>query len=265
MEEELMAKEQKPAICLLVDADMMCYRACASCEHETEWGDDIWTLHVDLNEAIDVFQDMMSMHIDKALEKYGFEGGTIKVIYCFSDRSGNIFRKKLLQTYKLNRSGKRKPVAYWALKKWVEQNCDTEEWKYLEADDVMGILATGKYKGRSIIISGDKDLVSIPTAVYNLINGEFHRVTPDSAERFHYYQTLVGDGADNYKGCPKVGDVKANRLLDTEGVSWSTVVHAFEHNGLTADDALTMARVSYILQAKDYQKGQIRLWKPPKK
>ena len=36
---------------LLIDGDMVCFRVCASVEHEIEWGNDIWTLHVDLNEA----------------------------------------------------------------------------------------------------------------------------------------------------------------------------------------------------------------------
>ena len=249
---------------LLVDADMVCFRACAACEHETEWDNDIWTLHVDLQEAIAYLQDKMDMYIQQALEKDKFTGGNIKVLYCFSDRSGNLFRKKLLQTYKLNRVGKRKPVAYWALKKWVEDNCDTEEWKYLEADDVMGILATGEYKGKSIIISGDKDLASIPTTVYNLITGELKHVSPTDARRFHYYQTLVGDTADNYAGCPKIGNVRATRLLEADGYTWKTVEDAFLHAGLSKEEALCQARVAYILQAKDYKKGKIRLWTPPK-
>lgn len=247
---------------LLVDADMICYRACASCEHEVNWQGDIWTLHVDLNEAIAYLQDKMDFYVEDALEKDEFKGGNVKVIYCFSDRSGNIFRKKLLSTYKLNRVGKRKPVAYWALKKWVEDNCDTMELKYLEADDVMGILATGKYKGKSIILSGDKDMQSVPTSIYNIISGEFTRVSAANAEYYHLYQTLVGDTADNYGGCPKIGAVKAAKLLTEKGATWDTVVHAFSVAGLSEKEALTMARVAYILQDKDYKKGKIQLWKP---
>lgn len=250
---------------ILVDADMMCFRACAACEHETEWDDDIWTLHVDLQEAITYLQDKMDMYIQRALEKDGFTEGNIKVLYCFSDRSGNLFRKKLLQTYKLNRVGKRKPVAYWALKKWVEDNCETVEWKYLEADDVMGILATGEYKEKAIIISGDKDLASIPTTVYNLITDELKHVSCLDAKHFHYYQTLVGDNADNYTGCPKIGSVRATRLLEEEGYTWSTVEHAFIKAGLSKEEALIQARVAYILHDKDYKKGKIRLWTPPLK
>lgn len=246
---------------ILVDADMICYRACSSCEREIDWGDDKWSLHVDLNEAIQYLQNHMDTYIARALELDQFEGD-VSVVYCFSDRSGNIFRKKLLPTYKLNRQGKRKPVAYWALKQWVEDNCQTQEVKHLEADDVMGILATGKYKGRAIILSGDKDMASIPTKVYNFIQDTLLDVSKEEAVWKHYFQTLVGDTADNYKGCPKVGEVKATKLLNEKGVSWDTVRTAFTANGLTEQDALVQARVAYILQAKDYVKGKIRLWKP---
>lgn len=250
---------------ILVDADMVCYRVCASCEREIDWGHDMWTLHVDLAEAIEYFQERMDMYIAKALEYDKFTGGNVRVIYCFSDRSNNLFRKKILSTYKLNRVGKRKPVAYWALKKWVEDNCETQERKYLEADDLLGILATGEYKGKAIIISGDKDLMSIPCKIYNLISDDFVTVTPEYAKYMHYYQTLIGDSTDNYSGCPKVGAVKACKLLDENGCAWETVVKAYEAQGLTEDDALVMARVAYILQAKDYVKGKIKLWTPPKR
>lgn len=253
-------------IAFLVDGDMICFRACTACEREIEWEGDIWSLYVDLSEAINYVQDKMGMYITSALDKAPFEDiKKIKVIYCFSDRSGNLFRKKLLKTYKLNRVGKRKPIAYWALKKWVEDNCDTLERKYLEADDLLGILATGEYKGRSIVISGDKDLRSIPnTYVYNMISGELSEVSYTDAHNMHYYQTLVGDSADNYKGCPGVGSVKARRLLANGGNIWSTVVNAYKKAGLTEDDALLQARIAYILKANDYKGGKIKLWTPPK-
>ena len=250
---------------LLVDADMVCFRACSACAKDVDWGNEIHSLYVDVNEAVMYLQEHMDFYVQDALEKDSFTGGKIKVVYCFSDRSGNIFRKKLLSTYKLNRVGKSKPIGYWALKKWVETNCETCEIKYLEADDVMGILATGRYKGKAIILSGDKDMKSIPTKVYNILDGTLLYVTPELAEWFHYYQTLIGDKADNYTGCPKVGPVKATRILEDQGTTWESVENMFVRSGLSKEDALIQARVSYILQDKDFKKGKVRLWTPPKK
>jgi hypothetical protein len=68
------------------------------------------------------------------------------------------------------------------------------------------------------------------------------------------YQTLVGDTADGYRGCPKVGPVKAEKILDTTVWSdggkcadvypmWPRVVAAYEKASLTEDDALVQARL----------------------
>lgn len=242
---------------------MVCFRTCSSLEHEIEWDEDIWSLHVDLNEAIAAFQDTMEHYIERALSLDECELGTrVKVIYCFS--SSNNFRKNLLQTYKLNRVGKRKPVAYWALKQWVLDNCETAEMKYLEADDVISILATGKYKGKAIVLSGDKDMKSIPTKIYDFIHDELHCVSTEEADVFHLKQTLIGDTADNYSGCPKIGEKRADKLFEEYGATWDTVLYAFAKEDIDSEEALVQARVAYILRSGDYDEktGKVKLWKP---
>ncbi len=39
-------------------------------------------------------------------------------------------------------------------------------------------------------------------------------ITLAEADRYHLYQTLVGDATDGYPGCPGVGEVAANKVLD---------------------------------------------------
>lgn len=248
-----------PPITILVDADMMVYRACSANEQEIDWGDDIWTLHVDFNEALVYLYDKMDYYIERALELQKYSG-KVQVIYAFSDDKSN-FRKGILPTYKLNRVGKRKPVAYHALKKWVKENWECVELPSLEADDVIGLLATGKYKDNNIILSADKDMRTIPTKIYNILSDELIEVTKEEAKYWLLYQTLVGDTADNYKGCPKIGAVRAERLL-TDSPTWKTVVTCFEKAGETEEDALLMARVAHILQDGDYKEGKVKLWTP---
>lgn len=248
-----------PPITILVDADMVVYRACSANEQEIDWGNDIWTLHVDFNEALAFLHDKMDYYIERALEldKYS---GNVQVVYAFSDDDSN-FRKKLLPTYKLNRVGKRKPVAYYALKKWVKEHWDSVQLPHLEADDVIGLLATGKYKDNNIILSADKDMRTIPTKIYNILSDELISVSKEEADYWLLYQTLVGDTADNYKGCPKIGAVRAERLLK-ENPTWDTVVSCFTKAGETEEDALLQARVAHILQDGDYKKGKVKLWNP---
>lgn len=254
-----MYEAQKNLLTILVDADMVVYRACSSCECETNWGNDIWTLHVDFNEALAYLQDHMDDWIQRALELDQYSGN-VNVVYAFSDDDNN-FRKKLLPTYKLNRVGKRKPVAYHALKQWVRDNWVSEQLDTLEADDVIGLLATGKYKGNNIIISADKDMQTIPTKIYNFLTDTLVEVTQEEANYNLLYQTLVGDTADNYTGCPKIGKVRAERILD-DSSTWEAVVECFKKANLTEEDALLQARVAHILQDGDYEKGQVKLWTP---
>ena len=74
-------------------------------------------------------------------------------------------------------------------------------------------------------------------------------------------QTLIGDIADGYKGCPGIGAVKAKKLLD-EAPVWATVKDAYEKAGLTEEDALQQARMARILRSSDYPDGQVKLWSP---
>jgi len=36
---------------LLIDGDIICYEAASAVEQEIDWGEDLWTLHSNLDEA----------------------------------------------------------------------------------------------------------------------------------------------------------------------------------------------------------------------
>ncbi len=232
---------------ILFDADMVVFRATSACEREITWYPDFSTLHCDHNEAKTIVDDTVARITEKVLRHYSYEGN-YEIIMCFSDDTN--FRKKILPTYKLNRMGKRKPLGYLGVKQWVSENYTCYQRQSLEADDCIGILATLKGT-KSVIISGDKDFKSIPGSFYNLISDTFVETSQEEADYNHLYQTLVGDTADNYKGCPGLGAVGAKKLLD-QSATWGTVVRAFEKKGLTESEALIQARVARILRAEDY-------------
>lgn len=232
---------------LLFDADMLVFRVTSAAETEVNWYGDLWTMHSDLSECKEKFDAMVVSITDRVLNHLKYEGN-YEIIMCFSDK--NNFRKRLLPSYKANRAGKRKPLAYSAMVDWVYGQFNWRQMDRLEADDVIGIMAT-EPKTNNVIISGDKDMRSIPGVFYDLIHNEFYEVSKDEAQRWHYYQTLVGDTADNYKGCPKIGTVGANKILDAD-CSWNAVVKAFEKAGLSEDDAFVQAMVARILKWDDY-------------
>ena len=240
---------------ILVDGDMIIFKAAVNAEVPINWWGDFWTLHADAAEAKAEVDDMIVSLVDKVLNHYNYEG-KYKLVLCFTDPKDN-FRKHILPTYKANRKDTRKPMIFPELKDWCFENYDCIQKPKLEADDCIGILAT-KYKD-SIIISGDKDFKTIPCRFYDFSRDEFFDTTEEQANYWFYYQTLVGDRADNYAGCPGVGDVTARKLLEKD-CSWDTVVSAFEKVGLSEEDALVQARVARILRNTDYKGTQVILW-----
>lgn len=244
---------------VLIDADMFAFRACSSCERDIDWGNNIWTLHVDIEEARNKFIDITEDAISRGLNKMKYVG-MYDTICCFSSYKN--FRKKVLPTYKANREGRRKPVAYASLVRWIEKEFNTKEIIGLEADDCIGILAT-KDDVPSLIISGDKDMKCIPGYHYDFLRNEFCKVSPEEAQYHFFKQTLMGDITDGYSGCPKVGAKTAEKILE-EDCSWDAVVKAFEKQGLSEKVALQQARVAKILLASDYDimNKKVILWKP---
>lgn len=245
---------------ILIDADMFAFVSCSSVEREIDWGNDVWTLHADLGEAIAVMSDKLNYAIESALRHLKYDG-EFEVVFCLSDDKN--FRKKILPMYKANRVGKRKPVCYKGVVKYIKENFKTYQKEGLEADDCIGILATMKAnKGKAVIISGDKDFKSIPAYVYNFLSEEFVNVSEEEADKWFFMQVLMGDTADNYKGCPSVGKVTAQKILDADN-SWNAVVETFKSKGLDEEEALRQARVARILRASDYdfKNKKVKLWK----
>lgn len=240
---------------LLIDADITCYQATASGEQEVEWDADTWTVDTDLNKAKD--------HFNFLLSEYKKLTGIDEFKLCFSHK--HIFRKDIYPQYKGNRKG-RKPVGYTAIKEWAVETYPHFMKEPLEADDAMGILAT-KFKGKTIIVSMDKDLATIPGKFFRLSPTGDHQmldVTEAEANYNFLMQSLTGDATDGYPGLPGIGPVKAKALLDKHGAVWKTVEDAYVKAGLTAEDALLQGRLARILRDTDwdFDKEQVKLWKP---
>lgn len=269
---------------LLLDADFWIYMAAAGAEYETQWDSWMWTLHADLDQAIATLEDSITRIIEV--------GGTDNIVLALTDDHN--FRKDVLPTYKAHRLNTRKPVCYKAMREYVAEKYQTYQRPGLEGDDVLGILGTGLViKGEKIIVSVDKDMLTVPGQHlrYDVKTGEFTPLTVSvqEADRFHLYQTLTGDSTDGYSGCPGIGPVKAEKILepfffageprwkdatnrnwpgkpasfDGKG-AWSAVVAAYEKAGLSEVVALQQARVARICRANDYNfsERRVKLWKP---
>ncbi|MDT8900639.1 hypothetical protein [Anaeroselena agilis] len=250
---------------LLVDGDMIVFEICSAIEVPTCWpcedGEpgDLWTLHADAAEAKAKVDDRVQSLVERVLRKVKHKGD-YEIVLCFTDETN--FRKRILPTYKANRAGKRKPVCYYGVREWIKQNYKAYQRPGLEADDCMGILMTSA-KNKTILLSGDKDFKSVPGMFYDFKKDVLHETTVEEANYWHLYQTLIGDVADNYKGCPGVGPVAAEKIL-AKGATWDVVLGVFTSRGLSEVEALTQARVARILRKEDYDfnKKEPILWTP---
>jgi DNA polymerase-1 len=247
----------------LLDGDIVAFRAAAIGQREIDWGDG--------EPVIDVSEEDAIKSALAHVEDWRRKAKADKVIICLSDRSipCSSFRYTIHPYYKRNRNSE-KPQAY---DKVVEVLC--EEFKSiimprLEADDVMGIWGTNGRLDAPVIVSLDKDMLTVPGRV--LIPNKMQRpvtIRKHAAMLNWMKQTLTGDTVDNYKGCPGIGPKRAEALL-TEGdtstleSTWEIVWSAFEAKGKTLDEAISEARCARILKANDYNPDteEIRLWHP---
>jgi DNA polymerase-1 len=244
---------------LLIDADILTYRTCWAVQDEVKWDDDIITLATNLKELESQAESSVEYWKDKFEVPDPLREN---VILCFSDRSNN-FRRKIFPEYKANRKGSKKPLGYNHLEQYLKRLYNSCVLDNCEADDALGVLATST-KDRNIILSIDKDMMTIPCEYFNMDSEETMQIDEKLADFYFYQQTLTGDSVDNYKGCPGIGIKRATALLKEEGVKWKTVVKAFAKAGLDEFAALTQARVARILRAEDYNFGkeEVVLWTP---
>jgi len=240
---------------LLLDTDILLYKAASAAETEVEWSPDIWSLWTDLKDAKASFM----YQVDKIKEALSSDD----LLFCLTDHKEN-FRKQVDPSYKNNRKGTRKPVGYVALCDWVRETFPHASKPSLEADDVMSLLATRPENvGKCIIVSDDKDMKSTPCKLYRPMADERLDISEADADKFFLTQCLTGDPTDGYSGLKGVGIKTAEKILGSRP-DWSLVENAYIKAGHTRDDAIQQARLARILRWSDWddKEQKVRLWTP---
>lgn len=236
---------------LLIDADFICYKSCAACETEIDFGDDVILVASRFSEALDL--------CERELYRIADDLGVYDDSILFFSDSKN-FRKTIDPDYKGHRNRK-KPNGYRRVINALKNTFPVLIMPELEADDALGIYAT-KHPG-NILCSPDKDMRQIPGQLYDLTNGVVE-ITKEEGDRWHLIQTMAGDQTDGYSGVPGIGVKKAEALLDEHGDTWDTVLKAFASKDLDESVALKNARLARILQVNDYDDINQKpiLWDP---
>ena len=235
---------------ILLDGDILVYQAATQSEKPVDWGNGLWTLHAEEAEAISHFERQLDYITSKT---------KIDDVKIFLTGKSN-FRKTLYPEYKANRSNKRKPLLLPFLRQYILEELGGIICEGIEADDAIGVYSVNK---SSVIVSKDKDLLTIAGTHWSPEKG-FFEVSQEEADHNFYVQTLTGDTTDNYKGCPSIGPVKAQKILEKAEDPWEAIVAAFEKAGLSEAAALTQARLARILRPHEYNldKKEVSLWHP---
>ena len=237
---------------LLIDSDFLAYKAAQACEIGIDFGEDVIIAQSQFSDVLRVFHNELNK-VTKAMMEDDF------ILYFSSTEN---FRKKIYPDYKGHRM-KRKPLGYKRLVNYCRENHNFKLIEGLEADDTIGIEATRFADPSNIIVSPDKDMRQIPSALWNLTD-DVVEITKDDGDRWHLIQSLSGDPTDGYSGCPGIGVKRATELLDKNENKWEAVCKAYRDRGLSDDDALLNARLAKILQKEDfdYDRNQPILWTP---
>lgn len=267
---------------LLLDADIIAYVAASVSQTDIDWGNGVVTSDDDIDKAL--------FEVDRLITNTMIDLEADKIMVCLTDPERN-FRNDIFPEYKMNRSGLERPRLLNDVKEHLSLEYQSFIRPGLEADDIMGILATyprllykqlGKVED-VIMVSIDKDMRTIPAKFYNPDYPHLGvmDISEEDANRFLMWQTVVGDRVDGYPGCPGVAEGGKYTPFGFEegprsfglahGVFecdyedlWDYVVWLYCRAGLGEAEALQQARCAHILRrySYDFKAKQPILWTP---
>jgi 5'-3' exonuclease len=183
---------------ILIDADNLAYIG-GSCEEESQ--------------ALD--------KVDSAISNIVSTSGASHYIIFAEKSSNNNFRKKIVQSYKIGRSGKPLPNFYNEIKAYLINEWDAYGLGGYETDDVI-ISAWRKIKEdypftELLVASMDKDLRQYPITFFDTYYNRFGEVTEVSESEANYNlwkQVIMGDSTDSIGGAKGKGIKKAESVLN---------------------------------------------------
>jgi DNA polymerase-1 len=256
---------------VLIDADVLCYRACHPAVENIDFGMG--------DGGFDVVNEKMAYEIaDEEVAAWKKVARCKKVKLVFTDReTDRNFRTQVCPHYKANRTGE-KPPLHNEVYQYLRANYDSVSVPGIEGDDLLGLLATGEDGGKYVVASIDKDILTLPCRQVNPDkDARPRKVSVRNANYYWMYQTIMGDVVDNYKGAPGAGPKAAERaLMGTKVLDdmWAAAlsVYADQHDHgrwgkkftceTAYDEALMNARCARILRHGDFKDGKVRLWQP---
>lgn len=190
---------------IVYDVDRLCYAAGYAAEHKQPDG----TTEV---EPLSHVLQTVKQSLNKTLRDLKAEDGD-RGWWLFLSGPGNFrFDVATIRPYKGNRT-QPKPFHYEAIRKYLVEQWASEVTFGYEADDAVCMKMYEEGPG-AICCGVDKDFLQIPGLHYNPVKEEWKQISEREAWMAYWTQVLTGDSIDAIVGCPKIGKVKAAKILD---------------------------------------------------
>lgn len=212
----------------IIDGDVLAYQACRPrWEKKADIREGV--AHIPLDEdgkrvPLEFDQEEDREYLEESWSNFKRDLQVLlESIYCkdflMAVKGEDNFRNLIFPEYKMNRhkDPNKQNLFVPTIRKLAVMEDLAVESHGREADDLMSIWAHEAMKAGQdyIICSIDKDLKCIPGAHYFMRRNHekvFHMTEIESL-RFQYEQFLKGDSTDNILGVPRVGEIKARRIL----------------------------------------------------
>ena len=223
----------------IIDADFLIYNVGFSCEDSTE--------REAKNRLTEWLTDIVYMRLECDDYKAFLTGK-------------NNFRYDIAKTvpYKGNRKDAVKPKHFDALRNHLGKlGAVTVDGS--EADDACAIALVES--PMAVLVHVDKDLNQLAGKHYNPVKDIEYEVTEIEGLYNFYTQMLTGDRTDNIPGLPKIGPVKAVKILnglEDEASMYKAVKDKYTELGFDDEYLLEQARLLWL------QRYEGELWQPPK-
>lgn len=210
----------------IIDGDVLCYQACKPrWEKKARVQDGVSYISLDEDGKripLEWTKEEDREYLEQSWENFKKDfKELIDTIYAtdylMAVKGPDNFRNLLYPEYKLNRhADPTKQNAFVpVLRKLAVAEDFAIEATGREADDLIRIWAEqARLAGIDYVIcSIDKDLKCIPGRHWLMHKKEIIEISEEEANRHYYQQLLKGDPTDNIPGVPRVGEVKAAKIL----------------------------------------------------
>ncbi len=210
----------------IIDGDVLCYQACKPRWEKSSKVKDGQTF-ISLDDdgkrvPIEYTKDEDRKYLEDSWDNLQKDlQNLLDVTYCtdyiMAVKGDDNYRYLMYPEYKLNRHADptKQNTFVPILRKLAVKSELAIEATGREADDLIRIWAEQAREAGDdyIICSIDKDLKCIPGKHWLMHKKELLVVSEEEAQRHYYEQLLKGDPTDNIPGVPRVGEVKATKIL----------------------------------------------------